>query len=262
MKKFRGFLPMTDRPFFERFEEMATAIVEAGSLLAPLIASPPEAGRTLAGKIKLLETRCDGLVGSIIVLCEEAQGPPFEPEDIIQLAKAFDDVMDWIERFASRFMMYREAIDRGGSLIDVERLAQVIVQGVGATQRVIRTMGKSGREIEPGCIEIHRLESQADAVFHAGLINEVNGVQVLIHSVDSELTSLEASICGITETSDGASFREALLRTLGAIRENRQLSREIFRFIILREVLKALEAASDATDTVAILLRRMVMKNG
>jgi len=262
MGRFKGLLPMTDRPFFDRFEEMSGVIVEASTLLAPLISAGPQEGRTIAGRIKLCETRCDTLVGEIITLCGEAQGPPFEPEDIVGLAKTYDDVMDWIERFASRFVMYREAMDQGGSLADVQRLTQVVVQAVAATQRLFQNMGRSSHDIEAGCVEVHRLESQGDEVFHAGLINEVSGVQTLMHGVTAELASLTEAIDQLVDPLDAGTVRAILLRVVGVSRENRQLSSEIFRFIILREVMKALESASDATDTVAILLRRMVMKNG
>lgn len=258
----RGLLPRTDREFFERFAELAAVITEASTGITRMITDGPEAGGRTAETIKLHETHCDTLVGRIITFCEDAQGPPFEPEDMVQLATLLDDIIDWTERFASRFTMYREGIDQGAGLADLESLARIVTEGIRATQRLIDNMGRGGRDIEPLCLEIHRLETQADSAFHAGLITEVGVIQALINSADSEIASLEQTIRDLPDPLDANSIRAVLLRTVGAIKQSQKLSQEVYRFIILREVMRALESASDATDKATFFLRRMVMKNG
>ena len=91
-------------------------------------------------------------------------------EDIHKLAATLDDVLDLIEGAAARLAMYKvtestpEAIRLAGIIV---RCADQIVQGVSALPDVDR--------IQPHCIELNRLENEADEVSRTAIAGLFDG---------------------------------------------------------------------------------------
>jgi predicted phosphate transport protein (TIGR00153 family) len=84
---------------------------------------------------------------------------PIDREDIHKLASALDDVIDLIEGSAARMAMYRIAKPTPAA----QRLAEIIVR---CTDQVVRGVTALPRFafLQEHCIEINRLENEADEV--------------------------------------------------------------------------------------------------
>ena len=101
----------------------------------------------------------DKITHRILSTLHRTSSPPREREDIHKLAVTMDDVLDLIEGSAARMAMYKvakptpEALRLGGLIV---RCTDQIVQGVSALPRFAN--------IQPHCIEINRLENEADEV--------------------------------------------------------------------------------------------------
>ncbi len=95
---------------------------------------------------------------------------PTDREDLHKLAATLDDVLDLIEGAAFRMAMYRvnkptpEAIRLAGIIV---RCTEQIVQGISALPEVDR--------IQAPCIEINRLENEADEVSRAAIAELFTG---------------------------------------------------------------------------------------
>lgn len=89
---------------------------------------------------------------------------PFDPEDIQALVSSLDDVIDAIEDAAFRIVAYRvdpipdPAIELGG----------MIANCCSAIDRALRAL-REKRSVMEDCIEVNRLEDEADAVERAML---------------------------------------------------------------------------------------------
>jgi predicted phosphate transport protein (TIGR00153 family) len=84
---------------------------------------------------------------------------PFDPEDIQSLAKALDDVLDTIEDATFRIVAYRIDPIPGPAL----ELGEMIADSCKALAEALRALENKGSVME-ACIEVNRLEDQADAV--------------------------------------------------------------------------------------------------
>jgi uncharacterized protein Yka (UPF0111/DUF47 family) len=82
---------------------------------------------------------------------------PFDREDIHELASAIDDVLDLVEAAATRLVMYRIKQIRPG----VVDLAKTVRDASAQVVAAVRLLEKED-QIQDTCIEVHRLENQAD----------------------------------------------------------------------------------------------------
>ncbi len=247
-------LPPRDKEFYHLFIQMADKLIEGSNLLVELVddeANGDHAHR-LAVNMKQLETECDSIVGQTITWLDIAPQPPFDRDDITNLVKYLDDIMDWMERFANRFVMYRTSIDHSG-IEQICELAAIVQSSCRKVREAVGCLEHHRREIDDHCITVHALESQADDVHHTALAAGVNRVQERFAHMDGEIAALRSQI-----TANPAGSAEG---TLHITEELTELARSTFRFNNLRELLKSLERASDASDTVAMTLKRMVIKN-
>jgi predicted phosphate transport protein (TIGR00153 family) len=113
-------------------------------------------------KIKHLEHEGDQVAHQIFSYIGRTWITPIEREDIHTLASRLDDVLDDVDAVASRLVLFR--IDR--STPELKDATALIVQSVQAIQRAVSLLGdmKNGKEIIEACIEVKRLESEADAL--------------------------------------------------------------------------------------------------
>ncbi len=91
-------------------------------------------------------------------------------DDIHRLTSTLDDVLDLVEGSAARMVMYKvskptpEAVQLAGVIV---RSTDQIVQGIAALPDYAR--------IQPHCIEINRLENEADEVSRGAIANLFTG---------------------------------------------------------------------------------------
>jgi uncharacterized protein Yka (UPF0111/DUF47 family) len=84
---------------------------------------------------------------------------PFDPEDIQSLATALDDVLDTIEDATFRIVAYRIDPIPAAAV----ELGDMIANSCRALSRALRALQEK-RSVMEDCIEVNRLEEQADAV--------------------------------------------------------------------------------------------------
>jgi uncharacterized protein len=115
-------------------------------------------------EVKELENRGDDLTRQIIELLNTQYITPFDREDIYELAKAIDDVVDYIENASDLLGLYRvgRAMDHAISLCDVlvsavENLAKALAELRGL------------RNAERYLIEVKRLEDDGDRILREAL---------------------------------------------------------------------------------------------
>ena len=120
--------------------------------------------------IKVLESKGDDLIHTIINRLNRTFVTPLDREDIYDLAKQLDNVVDWIEAAAARLSVYRitEPTDKA------RELAHIIVSVAEAIVAAVRNLTKLDR-IDGSLQEIHRLENLADLVQRNAVADLFNG---------------------------------------------------------------------------------------
>ena len=148
----------TDTGVLDLLEESGRNVQKATLLLRDLFADYPERA-DLARDLLLAEQEGDRITHDIIHrLNGGGTGkPPVDPADGHTLATALDDIVDFAEQAADELSLYAvEAPMEQATLI-----ADVLVGAGEQVAQALRCL-RSGAEIAPHLVEIHRLENEGD----------------------------------------------------------------------------------------------------
>ena len=162
----------SDRSFYEAFERHAARIVEAGKLITE-IASHPERAVELAKAIKDVENEGDKITHETIARLHKTWITPIDRSDIHSLITALDDVLDLIEAVSERVALYEVKV-----LPEfVVKLADSLQHATIAVDQAIKLLPKvkQPKEMLDLCIEINRLENEADDAYRHGLASLFKG---------------------------------------------------------------------------------------
>ena len=159
------FVPREEK-FFELFEESARNIVKASQVLKQLI-DTGDSVEQRAEEIKELEHTGDNILHEIIARLHRTFVTPFDREDIAALAKSLDDIMDFIDHAANNMLIYK--VGRPGQR--AKELVDIIIQATDEVEKAVLDLRNRAKlkEILPRCVEINRLENNADVVYRAAV---------------------------------------------------------------------------------------------
>ncbi|HKR65886.1 MAG TPA: DUF47 family protein [Thermoanaerobaculia bacterium] len=156
MARFR-LIPREEK-FYDDFKIMADQLRHGARLLEQMFASvPPLADK--AHEIKEVEHQCDFLTHEIIQRLNKTFVTPIDREDIHELAKTLDDVMDAIDNAAALIPLYRIEKMRAGA----RELTQVIVKQCDEIRHAVEAL-EQRKGVLDRAIEINRLENEADRI--------------------------------------------------------------------------------------------------
>jgi len=150
-------IPKEER-FYDDFEAMAVEISKGARLLQDMLA-PDRPIMDKAEEIKEVEHKCDFLTHEIIKRLYRTFVTPLDREDIYELAKSLDDVMDMIDASASMIHTYQITQVRPRA----RELARVIVESCEQIVRALRALDKRDG-VAVITVEINRLENEADRI--------------------------------------------------------------------------------------------------
>jgi uncharacterized protein Yka (UPF0111/DUF47 family) len=154
-------LRRTDIGVLDLIEESGRNVQRATLLLRDLFAEYPERA-DLARDLLLSEQEGDRITHDIIHRLNRAHPPgrgkpPMDPADGHLLATALDDIVDFAEQAADELSLYAvEAPMEQANLI-----ADVLVGAGEQVAQALRCL-RTGAEIAPHLVEIHRLENEGD----------------------------------------------------------------------------------------------------
>jgi predicted phosphate transport protein (TIGR00153 family) len=152
--------------FFDDFVALGEQISRAASMLEEMLA-PDRPIWDKADEIKEAEHKCDFLTHEIIQRLHRTFVTPLDREDIHELARSLDDVMDAIDASAAIIRLYRIEHVRP----DARGLARIIKAS--ADQMVIALKALERRTgVAVPAIEINRLENEADRI-HQGAVRSL-----------------------------------------------------------------------------------------
>ena len=153
-------LPKEEK-FFTLFEEQADHICDAANVFKELL-SKWSPSSPLVERLREIEHESDIITHEVIDKLNRTFITPLDREDIHELAKEMDDVVDLTQGAAARLKLYE--VDHITE--ELPQLAEVLYQGTVALKKAVlalRDLGKSRRILEY-CIEINRLENMGDQI--------------------------------------------------------------------------------------------------
>src|SRR6202020_1476429 len=169
MARFAQVFAPRDRIYFELFEEAGQNMMHASDLLDEMLADYPE-DKHLAQEILDCEHEGDRITHDIIDRLNHTFVTPIDREDILALASALDDVVDYTEEVADYLGLYKiEApMDQAIRLARVLKLASAQV-----AEAIPRLRGF--RDISRYTVEINRLENEGDRITREAVASLFDG---------------------------------------------------------------------------------------
>ncbi|MDP9385740.1 MAG: DUF47 family protein [Actinomycetota bacterium] len=152
-----------EREFYDLFEEAGSNVVLAAELLDRMLREWPESA-SLSREILIAEQDGDRITHDIIQRLNQTFVTPLDREDILALASALDDIVDFIEEVADFMGLYRIEAPMDQAL----QLAAVLLQGSRQVAQALPRLRNLG-DISHFTVEIHRLENEGDRITREAL---------------------------------------------------------------------------------------------
>lgn len=179
-----------EEKFFSMFILMAQNAHEASKLLTMMMEQPDKI-RDTAQSIKALEHKGDRMTHDLIVKLNKTFIVPIDREDIYGLSSKLDDVTDLIESIARRLVLFKVTEVTEPAL----ELARVLQRSTAAIVLAVSEL-QNGLKVMDSCIEINRLEDEADHIYHIALgkLFEVERDPIALIKWKELYETLEASL--------------------------------------------------------------------
>jgi predicted phosphate transport protein (TIGR00153 family) len=157
-------LPREEK-FFALFLKQVENISEASRLMLTAARAGNSQLATAGEQIKAIETRGDEITHDIFTRLNQTFITPLDPEDIQALSVSLDNVLDGIEDAAHRMVAYHlEPITP--TMLD---LCEIVDQCAKSLQKAFEALDKKMSNVMEHCIEINRLENEADKLVRAAV---------------------------------------------------------------------------------------------
>ncbi len=158
-----------DRVYFELFEEAGRNILQAADLLDRLLSGYPES-KDLALEILECEHEGDRITHDIIQRLNQTFVTPIDREDILALASALDDIVDYTEEVADYLGLYRIEAPMDQAITLARVLKAAARQIADAIPRL-----RGFRDISGYTVEINRLENEGDRITREAVASLFDG---------------------------------------------------------------------------------------
>jgi len=154
-----GFLLPKETSFFDLFDKQADYAVQAATHFAKMVADH-KIDETEVNIMKEIEHLGDEVAHQIMDQLNDTFITPFDREDIHDLAKEMDDIVDMIYTITKRLRVYK-ILSMERNLTEFARVIEMSVRGVSRAVKGLRDM-KKNKEILKACIEVNNFENLGD----------------------------------------------------------------------------------------------------
>ena len=154
-------------PKEEKFFEMFNTMAENANATAVLLVEMMESFDNLqerAFAIKGKEHLGDTQIHDLITKLNSTFITPMDREDIHQLGSAIDDIIDLADAAANKVVIF----DHHEKIEGAPELARVLNLQTEELQRALKALPRQDRILDR-CVEVHRLENEADRIFQEAI---------------------------------------------------------------------------------------------
>jgi len=187
------FLPREEK-FYADFLKQAHLIQEAVDVLDAAAHIGNSEMVAAAAKLREIESRGDEIIHDVFTRLNQTFLTPLDPEDIHRLASHLDNVLDCLEESAYRISAYPlEPIPA-----PVTKLTAILVNLSREMINAFEALSHD-KQILQHCIEINRLENDADVVYRVAVAelfqNETNAIELIKRKEVYEVLEKATDFC-------------------------------------------------------------------
>ncbi|MGI8429674.1 MAG: DUF47 domain-containing protein [Solirubrobacteraceae bacterium] len=169
MPRLSNVFAQRDRVYFELFEEAGQNVLQAADLLDRMLSDYPDS-KDLAREILDCEHDGDRITHDIYDRLNHAYVTPVDREDILVLASALDDIVDYTEEVADYLGLYQIEAPMDQAI----KLAAVLKAAAHQIAEAIPNL-RGFRDISTYTVEVHRLENEGDRITREAVASLFNG---------------------------------------------------------------------------------------
>src|SRR5450432_4099966 len=158
-------LPREEK-FYHLFLKQVAIISEASRLLLDGVRTGNARMAGAATEISVMENRGDEVIHEVFTRLNQTFITPIDPEDIHSLSAALDNVMDGVEDTAHRLVSYL-IHPIPATMIT---LSEIVASCARSLKSAFEALEKDG-PIMDHCIEINRLENEADLIGRSAVVD-------------------------------------------------------------------------------------------
>jgi predicted phosphate transport protein (TIGR00153 family) len=151
-----------DKAFFDILEKESTNVLKGARRLETAIRSFDRMEERRK-EFKEIEHQGDEIVHSVYDKVNRSFITPIDQEDLTKLASLYDDVLDYMYSVINRLVLF-EIQGPTESMIEFTRIVLASVEQIHNAFISLRKLDKT--EIENSCIEVDRLENEADVLLN------------------------------------------------------------------------------------------------
>ena len=149
--------------FYDLFTRAGQNALEAARLVERRFGEFPQ-DTVRQAEVKALEHKGDEVTREILELLNTQYITPFDREDIYELAKAIDDVVDYMENASDLLGLYKVESRLDAALDQCKVLVEMAEHLAAALAEL-----KQLRRVEPQVIEMKRLEDEGDRIVRSAI---------------------------------------------------------------------------------------------
>lgn len=147
-----------EEKFFDMFEEATQNIHEGSRLLLEMMENYTDVEERVK-KIQAAEHHGDTITHNIIRKLNQTFITPIDREDIYSLSGSLDDVLDFIEAVADRMVVFKIKQPTPEAI----KLSRIIFESAQELVKAVSEL-RSMKQIFGHCVEVNRLENEADRI--------------------------------------------------------------------------------------------------
>jgi uncharacterized protein len=145
------------------FSAMSNNLIDGARVMVDLFADYRDVDKKV-DEIRRIEHVGDEMTHSIMRKLNQTFITPFDREDLYKLASSLDDVLDFLNASGARIVMYRIINPPPEAGV----LARLILAQSEELAKAVSLLEKNG-DVLVHCVEINRLENEADQVSRAAI---------------------------------------------------------------------------------------------
>jgi uncharacterized protein len=145
------------------FSAMSNNLIDGARMMVDLFADYRDVDKKV-DEIRRIEHVGDEMTHSIMRKLNQTFITPFDREDLYKLASSLDDVLDFLNASGARIVMYRITNPPPEAGV----LARLILAQSEELAKAVSLLEKNG-DVLVHCVEINRLENEADQVSRAAI---------------------------------------------------------------------------------------------
>ncbi len=156
-----------EESFFDDFEKHASKTVEGCRAFMEMASGTGDAA-SYSPRLKAIESECDQITHHVVARLHKVFITPIDRNDIFRLISKMDDVMDFVEAAAQRIALY-EVHEPTPELADLARTLTHQAERLLEAVQGLRNLKNPDLILEK-CVEINRLENEADVQLRSAIV--------------------------------------------------------------------------------------------